>query len=155
MHTLLASVDRAWIPLLLCEPHISFFLFVVHPRAHFVQRKEKRLCSAQFSHPHADLPGRKQRIMKKTSATTWAIDVSKVTEMMPLDEVISESFCVTKGKALATNIRSPDNSFSERKSQEYLLFSGEPGSFSLPAEGNEATMRSKGEATDLESPTRL
>lgn len=64
--------------------------------------------------------------MKKTSATTWAADVSEVTEMTPLDEVVSESFCVTKGKALATNIRKAYNSFSERESQEYLLFRGEP-----------------------------
>lgn len=45
----------------------------------FCTEERKRLCSAQLSHPHADLLGRKQRIMKKTSATTWAIDVNKVT----------------------------------------------------------------------------
>lgn len=69
--------------------------------------------------------------MKKTSATTWATDVSEVTEMMPLDEVISESFRGTKGKALATNIRKAHNSCSERESQEYLLFRGEPWVFLL------------------------
>ena len=78
--------------------------------------------------------------------------------IMPLDEVIGQSFWVIYGKALATNIRNIHICKDEQEPWGHLLFMHGLWLFLCLVGKKETTTGSKGpkgERMDSESPTRL